>query len=98
MRENPLWTAAQWLLAVVLLGIMAAVELLCVWLSLLAVLVAMILAYHATNYIIELLPLDPDSSSAWALIYVSLLVVPVLAVVLYRVRKGRNSDIGDSEC
>ena len=98
MRENPLWTAAQWLLAVVLLGVMAAVELLCVWLSLLAALVAMIVAYHATNYIIELLPLDLNSSLAWALIYVSLLIAPVLAVVLYRLRKGRKGDIGDSEC
>jgi uncharacterized BrkB/YihY/UPF0761 family membrane protein len=76
---------------VLLIGIFAAVELSRAWLLLLAVLLAMILAYHATDCIIDFLQLDTDSSLVWALIYVPLLVAPVLAVVLYRVRKSRNS-------
>lgn len=86
MRENPLWTAAQWLLLAVFVCIWAVIELVRVSLLLLAVLLAMILAYHATVPVAAFLPGDPPHALIWVLIFL-ILISPALGWFVHRIRK-----------
>ena len=86
MRENPLWTAAQWLSSAVFVCIWAVIELMRASLLLLAVLAAMIVAYHATVPVAAFLPGDPPHALIWVLIFL-MLISPALGWFVHRIRK-----------
>lgn len=91
VRESRFSTAVQWLFALLVIAGLAVVDLLLTWIWLWVILLAMILAYHATNHIIAALSVGDESSLVWGLVFVSLLLAPVLVVVLHRVWKHHKA-------